>query len=224
MKSNFDDEIKSIVTKMHEIELDNIPNEEELEENYVLSDVFFRKMEKLIAKTTQKRKAVSIIKYVSTAAAVLILIWGLMNPSVVLDAYEEVIRGFEDHTSFQFKQDVGEVVVPEYEVGYVLEGYELEREVRLSYSGIIVYEKEGNLLSVSYGTADGSINIDNEVKSYQIIKSEKGTEIHYFEADIDQKESSMTWLSEDENIVFNLIGSLPKEELLKIQESVREKN
>ena len=142
MKRNFDDEIKSIVTKMHEIELDSIPDAEDLKEKYTLSALFYKNMDKLVAKTTQKRKNGMILKYISTAAAVLILVWGLINPSIILDAYEEVIQWFDDHTSFRFKQDVGEVVVPEYEVGYVPEGYELEREVRLSYSGIIVYEKE----------------------------------------------------------------------------------
>lgn len=223
MKDNFDNELKAIITKMHEIELDSIPSSDELKEKYVLSDIFYRKMDKLTAKVTQKRNIGFFIKYVSVAAAIVILVWGLANPTVVLDAYEAVIHWFEDHTSFQFRQDVGEVVVPEYEVAYVPEGYELEQEEYDGFTGTKIYRKEEKLLIIDYGPADGNINLDSEGKTYHIIKGNKNDIIHYFEAKDDNKMSTMTWLSEDEDVVFNIIGYLSKDELLQVQENIRKR-
>lgn len=224
MKDNFDNELKAIVTKMHELELDNIPCLEELKEKYVLSDVFYRKMDNLAVKVTQKRNIGFFIKYVSMAAAIMILIWGLANPTIVLDAYEEVIQWFEEHTSFQFKQDAGEIVVPEYEVGYVPQGYELELEEYDGFTGTKIYRKEEKLLIIDYGPADGNINLDSEGKTYHTIKGNKNDTIYYFESKDDNKMSTMTWLPEDEDVVFNVIGYLSKDELLQVHENIREKN
>ena len=69
-------------------------------------------------------------------------------------------------------------------------------------------------LSLEYGISDGRINIDNEGVELEILEDE-GLIIYYFHG-VSQKENIATWLSEDETIVFTLVGEQSKEEFLKV--------
>lgn len=131
MKSKFDDEIKNIVIQMHEIEMDSIPCNDTLAETYTLSDTFYKKMNKLLIKTNRKELIHSVIRYALTAAVALIIVCGLTNPTIVTEAYKEIVSWFEDHVNFQFKEEIGDVDIPEYELSYVPEGYEMVREEML---------------------------------------------------------------------------------------------
>lgn len=221
MKSNFDNEMKDIVAKMHEIELESIPQNEELKGRYELSDIFYGKMQWLIRKVDRKNKVSSAVKYVAAIAAVLVLTLGIMNPGMVTKASEELIRQMSDHMNFRFKADVGNVVIPEYEAGYVPEGYVLDESYYDEQGGLLVYWKEEDMLTIEYGTADASLIIDDEEKIYEIIHLKDGTEIHYFKSESGEKSNSMVWLSKDKTTVFSLIGKLSEEEMLKIQKNLR---
>ena len=56
MKSNFDDDIKSILAEMHEVERESIPGKEQLKERYTLSEIFHKKMSKLCRKVEREEK------------------------------------------------------------------------------------------------------------------------------------------------------------------------
>ena len=223
MKSNFDNEMKDIVAKMREIELESIPQNEELKGRYELSDIFYGKMQWLIRKVDRRNKVSSAVKYVAAIAAVLVISFGVMNPRIVTKACEEIIRQLEDHINFKFKGDLDIAGIPEYEAGYVPEGYVLAESDYDELAGLLVYRNSNSFFTIEYGRADGSLNIDNRDKKYQIIKLKDGTEIHYLKAKNGEDSSSMTWLSENETIVFSLIAPFSEEELLKIQENIRKK-
>lgn len=223
MKNNFDDEIKNIVAKMHEIEMNSIPQNEELRERYILSDIFYGKMRRLIRKADRKNKVVGAMRYAAATAAVIAIVCCVSQPGIVTKACEALIRQMSDHMNFRFKADVGNVEIPEYEAGYVPEGYVLVESDYDELAGLLVYRNSNYLFTIEYGRADGSLNIDNKDKTYQIIKLKDGTEIHYLKSKSGDASSSMTWLSEDKTIVFSLIAPFSEEELLKIQENIRKK-
>lgn len=223
MKSNFDNEMKDIVAKMHEIELESIPQNEELKGRYELSDIFYGKMQWLIRKVDRKNKLSTAVKYAAATAAVLVLALGIMNPGMVTKASEELIRQMSDHMNFKFKGNLDIAEIPEYEAGYVPEGYVLVESDYDELAGLLVYRNGNSFFTIVYGRADGSLNIDNKDKTYQIIKLKDGTEIHYLKSKNGEDSSSMTWLSEDKTIVFSLIAPFTEEELLKIKENIRKK-
>ena len=223
MKNNFDDEIKNIVAKMHEIEQNSIPQNEALRERYELSEGFYKKMKRLVKKVDRSRKVVSAVRYAAATAAVIAIVCCVSQPGIVTKACEALIRQMSDHMNFRFKADVGNVVIPEYEAGYVPEGYVLEKSDYDELGGLLVYWKEKDMLIILYGGADGSLNVDNEETMYKIIKLRNGTEIHYLKSESGEKDNSMTWLSKDETIVFSISAPLPEEELLKIQKNIRKK-
>ena len=223
MKSNFDDEMKALAAQMHEAELDSIPQKEELQGRYKLSDVFYGKMRRLSRKVDRKKKVISAVRYAAATAAVIAICCIVTQPGIVTKACEELIRKFEEHINFKFKGDLDIAVVPEYEAGYVPDGYVLEESYYDELGGLLVYWKGENRLTIEYGRSDKSLNIDHEDKKYEIIDLEDGIEIHYFKSESGEKSNSMIWLSKDEKIVFSLIAKLSEEELMKIQKNLREK-
>lgn len=66
--------------------------------------------------------------------------------------------------------------------------------------------------------------MDNDEKTFSIIIGKNGEKIYYLKANRKEDESSITWTSEDETTLFNLIGDLEKEELLNIQQNIKIKN
>lgn len=223
MKSNFDDDIKSILAEMHEVERESIPGKEQLKERYTLSEIFHKKMSKLCRKVEREEKIRNAARNVAATAAVIVLLFCVIKPEIVATAYEVIMREFSDHMNFKFKGDVNITEIPEYEAGYVPEGYVLDHSFQDVNAGVLVYRRDDNKLVIEYGRADGSINIDHEEMEYKIIKRWNGTEIHYFKSNSSEKDSSIMWLAKDETIVFTIIGPFSEDELLKIQKNIRNK-
>lgn len=84
-----------------------------------------------------------------------------------------------------------------------------------------MYENEyGNRFDLAYGEIGGSLNIDNENKDFTILTGTHGEEIYFLRAQNPDDDSSMTWISKDGTTIFNLMGDLPEDELLKLQENI----
>lgn len=174
-------------------------------------------------KEDRKQKVIGAVRYAAATAAVIVILCSIVQPGIVTRACEEIIRQMSDHMNFRFKADVGNVVIPKYEAGYVPEGYVLEKSYYDELGGLLVYWKDKDMLTIEYGTADASLIIDDEEKLYEIIHLKDGTEVHYFKSESGEKSNSMVWLSKDETIVFSVIGKLSEEELLEIQKNMRKK-
>ena len=221
MKNNFDNEIKNILSQMHEVELQGIPEKEELQKRYTLSELFQKRMSKLTRKVEREEKIRTAARNVAATAAVIVMLFCVMKPEIVASAYQVIIREFSNHINFKFKNDGNIKNMAEYEAGYLPEGYVLDGDY--SDIGLMIYRNQKDLLYLQYVNATASINVDNEKRVYKLIKGKDGTEIHYFEAKNNTAYSTIMWLSEDENLVFSVVGRLSREELLKIKENIRQK-
>lgn len=223
MKSNFDNEIKSILEKMHEVELQSIPEKEELQKRYMLSELFHKRLSKLVNKVEREEKVRNAARYVAATAAVLLLFCCVTQPGIIANAYKEIVKAFEDHISIKFKDNVSITEIPEYEVGYVPEGYVLVGNNSGMCETSLTFRNQKDFLYINYAYADGSFGFDNEERMYKFIVLEDGTEIHYFESKVDRKGSTMAWLSKDGTLVFSISGPFSEEELLKIQKNIHKK-
>lgn len=224
MKELLDDlQTKEWIGKIHRLELEKLPSNEELRATYILSDVFHQKMKKLINRVSWKVRVEQFLKIMSLTAAVVLLAFSIINPKVFVNAAKSIMEWFENHVTFKFSENMSTLKIPKYIPMYLPDGYvEVMNEYYDEVFGIVVYEKEGKEpLSLEYGISDGGINIDNEGVKFSIIKGE-GLVIYFFEA-ISQKESIATWLSEDGTIVFTLVGEESKEEFLKIIKNIEKK-
>ena len=91
--------IKSMVSLIHEYELANIPPNEELRRRYQLSDVFYKKMDRLMEEQEKKARRRKIRRFAAAAAAVIVILFGVANPQMVAEAGEWIIQWFSDHVS-----------------------------------------------------------------------------------------------------------------------------
>lgn len=213
--------IKDMVFLVHEYELSFIPDNNELRECCLLSDAFYQKMDQMIEGQEKKARRKKIRRFAAAAAAVLVLFFGATHPRTISKAGQWLIRWYHDHISFQFVEDAGDIQVPRYELGYVPEGYRLELDDYSSPGGFTVYvNDEGWYLNFSYGAIDDGLELDNENKDFLRISGRRGEIIYYLRAKHSEDESSMTWISEDGTLKFNLMGNFSQEELLKIQKEI----
>lgn len=213
--------VKSMVTMLHEYEMSRIPEKEELEEHYQLSDLFYHNMDKIVEKQEKKARRRSVRRSFAAAVAVIAVLFSVSNPQVIAQGAEWMVYWFKDTVSFQFKEETDVNFVPRYEFGYVPEGFEKVMDDYADPGGYILYQGTGELwFDLDYGVIDGALIVDNENKDYVMLTGSHGEKIHYLRAQVPGEDSSMTWVSEDETTKFNLMGNLSEEELIKIQENI----
>ncbi len=212
--------VKDMVSLVHEYELSLIPDNNELRERYQLSESFYEKMEQMIKGQEKKARRKKIRRFVAAAAAVALILFGVTNPQTISKAGQWLIRWYHDHISFQFVEDAGNIEVPRYELGYVPEGYRLELDEYFVGGDVLYYNDEGQCLDFSYGAIDDGLEVNNENMDFLKITGSRGEIIYYLRARNPEDESSMTWISEDGLLKFNLMGNFTQEELLKIQKEI----
>lgn len=210
-------EWKGLAQGLHELRMQELSDLEKRQPEYTLSEGFYRKLEGLAVQAERREKAWRLRRFIAAAACIALLLFNLARPQSIAEACRAVAEWFDDHVSFQFQQDIGEVYVPEYEMSYLPEGYEV---VESGYgNGIGFAVCNGNLHFV-YMVSDGQSNVNNEGVVYYELTTEDGTVLYCFESVEEGVLSSITWFSEDKTILFGLDGDLPMEELLKIQEGI----
>ncbi len=212
--------VKDMVSLVHEYELSLIPDNNELRERYQLSESFYEKMEQMIKGQEKKARRKKIRRFAAAAAAVALILFGVTNPQTISKAGQWLIRWYHDHISFQFVEDAGNIEVPRYELGYVPEGYRLELDEYFVGGDVLYYNDEGQCLDFSYGAIDDGLEVNNENMDFLKITGSRGEIIYYLRARNPEDESSMTWISEDGLLKFNLMGNFTQEELLKIQKEI----
>ncbi|MDE7435618.1 MAG: DUF4367 domain-containing protein [Lachnospiraceae bacterium] len=218
-----DTDIRNMVFKMHDLELHLMPSAEELQAKYVLSDQFHKSMEQLIWRMRRKERRRRGIRYASGWAAALLLTFCILNMPGMIGACENITEWFEEYAMFHFREQSNSDVLPEYELGYVPEGYVLTESIYTKHNGCIQYISGNQSLTLTYVHDSARCNVDIKHRNHEEIMLDSNTLIYYFAAEANT-ESSIIWYSEDEEICFTLTGSLPLEELLQVQEKIVEKN
>lgn len=218
-----DIDIRDMVIRMHDLELSLTPPAEELQARYVLSDEFYENMERLIQRMIRRRCRLRRIHYAVGWAAALLLTFCILRMSNMIEAGWNVTEWFEEHAMFHFREQGSSDTLPEYELGYVPENYVLTDSFYSENTGYLQYSAGGQSLTLLYGRTSAHYDVDTENKEYKKIKTNNGVTVYLFTSSTDS-ESSMIWLSDDEQTCFTLTGYLPKEELLRIQENIYEKN
>ncbi len=201
-----------------EMDLEAIPEGEELAEMYTLSQSFQQNMTSLADRVTRRERRRRRLRVAAAAAILLFLLFNLLQPQYSVNAYRRIMEWFEDHAVFRFRDDAGHVELHGCEVKYLPEGYELVEEFQDEYGGMMIFSGD---LVLGYGTSDSSIYVNNEGVKYYELSLEDGVVLHCLEAVDGQKLNCIFWTNKEGNIVFDLSGSLSMEELMKIQEGIQ---
>lgn len=222
MRKICEDELKELICRMHELEIDLLPEKEWMQKEYKLSEMFYAKMKHLIVKVERKDVYCQLSKIVAMILLVIGGLWTISNPECIAQAGENFMEWFSDHVEFHYKEDVGLTEIPEYVMEYVPEGYELESYDYYEIFGVYAYMKNENLLTFEFGISDVSMNVNNEEVEYKTLVSEDGQTLYCFEATSNERSSSIIWYSKSGELVFTITGKFSEEEMLKMQRSVKE--
>lgn len=212
-------EYTDIVIKMHELEMSMLPAQRELRESCVLSEGFYERMDRLMERMSRRERSSMGFRYAAAMMALLVGLYFLFHIQYLPQAAEKIMDWTREYINFKFEEQLDEVVVPEYRLGYVPEGYTLMHISHSENSGHAVYRNGDKMLAFDYGRSDTLISVDNSGKEYRQLVLEDGTEVHYL-VDTAGEEGSMIWLSEDGALFFYINGEFPEEELLKIMKHI----
>lgn len=153
------------------------------------------------------------IKIMLVAAVLFAL---LLTAFVIPSSREFIIDNLGIYSTYQLTEDNGNSVSGEISVGYVPEGFELESEEFKSKCGVSVYTSTNNYFTVYKYPSSTKVNFDTENTNVEKISiSSKIYTYSSKELDI----GCVIWTQND--YIFIIEGHLPKEELLKIAETIK---
>ena len=220
LKGIEEQKIERIVRLMFEAELYGMEHSEKPREPVVFSDIFERRMERLIDWQRRKYQIRSAVRYILSAAAVLLIILCLSNPGYIAKAWDVLVKWHSTHLEVDMPDTEWTGAVPIYELTYVPEGFELVMGGYDEFGGMMRYENGEKFFWIDYSMPGGNHNYDNEHSEISIIKDEKGVEILFVE--FEDGGYSMLWVSKD-NIMFSIYADVTREELFKIKDGIKVK-
>jgi len=184
-----------------------------------LSDVFQKRMERLIRRKHQSKVLRETRRYAVGAAAMFGVIILLLRPEYAVNAFDMIMEWCKDHVKFNgTEESTGEL--SRYTVGYIPEGYILTIDEKEEFIGYQMMERDGALLYFTYEVSSGSSSMDSEDMDLVIYSLEDGTRVYCFVARGGKVDNSATWLSEDGKVRFSIFGEAPIEEILKMCEKI----
>lgn len=220
--------LRQAVTEGCRKELNELPAEVALEEQYSFSQEFLQKMERLIKSRKRIEAVRKTISGIGKTAAVLIiatvLLFGTMmavSPSVRAAVASFITEWYSDHLAVYFR------ATPEAQDGYtwrpqyVPMGYTEREEKRAGHIANVFYQNTSrNELVFTYIPRTGSFTIgaDNEGKTQKTIKI-GGNKAILLETNITGERSSILW--ETEEAGFEVSGAIDTIELIRMAESVK---
>lgn len=224
-RKNDGEQMKEWVQKLHEAELENLPDKESLQQTHKLSDTFYAKMERLLKKHEQKEAWTKFKRYSAAVAAAVAAVCLMLNPQVGAKVRDVIVQWQDKLAFFVLGTPNDESVqIPEYVLTYVPEGFELVDKYYSGpdFGGGALYYNDTRGLDFGYFPSDSSNGVNNEyVIWHEITLSDNVTKAIYLESTNPDYASTLLWKSEDGNIGFCITGELDYEELMKVYEGVQ---
>jgi len=201
-------------------ELDSLPQDKELAQNYMYSASHEERMRRLFKREKLKDYFKSMTVYLKKVAAIIVIIaallfGGMMTiPQVRATTVQSFVKWFDEFTKFAPQGTESN----EWEPSYLPNGYsEIDKVTSAELSFIVFQDNKGNQFSFTYVPANGSVSVNNEEVDYSQI-TDGSIVYHIFVSENGMKNSSIIW--DQDGLRFTLEGKLTKDELLKVARSV----
>jgi hypothetical protein len=223
--------LRKAVTENLDDEINALEAEIDREGSFVFSDRHKRRMKKLFFRVRRQETLSSLSKWgkrvaVSILILAVLLFGALMTVQEVRAIIvETVVEWYDKFTQFVFRSDMDTAsLVTHWEITELPDGYVL---IDSSYGEGMSYadyakDSTGDIISFEYSDAgELSISVNNEDLGYSS-KTSKGIVYHFFISDTADAFNKLIW--DRENYRFVIRSTLGQNELLKMAESVSEKN
>lgn len=212
--------MERLIRVMFEMELCNMENEVGMRKPVAFSDDFQQGMQQLIKSQRQRYQIRTAVRYALAATAVLLVLLCLTNPGYIAKAWDVLVRWHSTHLEVDMPDTEWTGAVPEYELTYVPEGFELVMEDCDEFGGIILYNEGERQIRLGYSVGGGNYNFDNEHSEISVVKDKEGTEILLVA--FEGGRYSMLWKSKEE-LTFSLDADVEEKELFKIKDGIKVK-
>lgn len=197
-----------------------------LEEERDLPEVIFSKeheakMEKLFRQERNKEKRKKLYFYASRSAAcfaVLAVVSSICIFSV--QAWRARFLNFvmevsETNTKLSFQEEEKEGSSDSYTLGYIPEGFSLEQQNRPQENTYLLYIKRDLYFSFSVGSISGTLRVDTEDAVTKTLT------VNGMEAFFSSKSDLNILVWHNNENVFDIIGNISEEEMIKIAENIK---
>lgn len=218
-KDQKEQKIERLVRLMFEAELYSMTYMDDMREPVAFSEGFERRMERLIGWQRRKYQIGTAVRYVLSAAAILLIILCLTNPGYIAKAWDVLVKWHSTHLEVDMPDVEWTGPVPMYELTYVPEGFELEMEdCDKIFGGHFSYKDGEKVIFFNYSPSGGNHQYDNEHSEISVIQDEEGNEVLLVR--FEDGSYSMLWVSKD-NIMFSMYAEVSEEELFKIKDGIK---
>ena len=217
MKDNNLYKYENIISEMYDFEVAELENR--LCDEHTFSDIFEKKIKKIIAKNYYKSMFYEFGQIVLILLISIVLVSAIASPNTYVKAAKKIFEKLKEHYEIQLEEQRDGEKLERYKLNYVPNGYILLTNDYIDYGGIIEYvNSNDNTLSLMYNQSDNKVYLNGENVKY-IEFDYNGYHIYYLEGD-KTVGSSMTWESYDHNVIFTLFGNISKSEMLKIIDGI----
>ena len=197
--------------------------------NHEFSERFETAMASLLDIAHRKESRILIVRRV--AAALLALLIGVsailaLNPTTRAVITRWLRETFENQIVYRFAGEDVEMPLPEFEIGWIPEGYEQETTCRDSVLGnMVFYNAQHDLLTVTYTQMTDSV-VHSVMFDHPERVVTKNVQIHRCPGDlylvVDGSECNvLVWSDEGSNIQITIYGFLSEKEMIKMAESIK---
>lgn len=208
-----------------QIMVDNIPDTGENEHRF--STRFERKMRKVIRRGNHPMlyKAMRTVRYAAAVLVISFLMLMAVNPSAraaVMDWIREIYASYYSHNYYASSDDA-EIADITCEIGYIPETYTEVSYNETKYNVTRYFENEfKQRLYFSYSKQPESVEYFYELADYSIeVININGMHGEYLCSVQPQNRNIIQWINTDSNILLTVSGSIEKEELIQIAESIK---
>ncbi len=218
------DNIENLICDLKTYEMELLNHKTLNKPEIAVSPRFEIKIKKLIKKLEIHNQLVEMRRVAVAILITTVLLTAVLRPQMYVQAAKWVFEQCIDHFHVQFKNNSSVGKIPDYELTYIPKGYKMVEKLSTDGQGaMIMYTNdEGKSIDFEYEYSDASININNEGVQYHEYIDHHARKIYYLEATTAES-SSMTWLSQDGEVVFTLFAQENKDEMQKIVDGTKEK-
>lgn len=226
-------EIKKVIKAMFDAELYGMEQNEKLREPATFSGKFEKRMAGLIRRQRLRYQVKTAVKYMLSAAAVLLIVSCLTNPGRAAKAWNALVKWYrypkhvELHVNMPEEEKGKEI--PEYELTYIPEGFMEGLSNYNGTEGYVQYFGEGYVqnadsltqksITLAYSSSDARVYYQEDKAVRE--KDEEGNEVFCIREEGDIR---LVWYSEKDKLMFRLLTSgLPREEAYRIKDGIRRK-
>lgn len=223
----FDALLKVAVSESLKNEIEILPSNEELNQQYKPSDKLDRQIKKIIKRNQFKPKTRVYSSILRKVVVCIIIIFAassvtLLSVEATRNAiFNAFISQFEQYTEVKFKDStIDDTQNNIYSPTYLPEGFTEISTISYGNSIIQTYsDKAGNEILLKYRVAEtGTELVDNENTNYKEIKI-AGNTAYLFKALTKNDSSVLLWQSG--GVVFELSSPINSDELIKIGNSIK---